>query len=408
MTVSTDLRGAAGLHTFDPLPPAIAAYGLVGFDTAPPTSPLDGEWRVFVGELVDQRLTGLAVAALHGGWLRLDEEHVIDLLERHRDAMIWALSIERTLLRIDEAFSDAGIDYIVLKGTSLAQTLYPDPSLRPFADLDLLISGPHWESACALLPALGFTRQHPESRAGFVDAFGKAAVHANEAGQEIDLHRRLVVGPHGLAVDPDELFDDPTWFELGGRWFRRLEDSLLFLHACMHASLGHRTPRLIPLRDVLQVAERGEVDWERAEDYAHRWRLRAVVKHAVTTAGNVLEVRPPEAVTRLGASLVASPRERRWLSAYTTDRRKRGGTTVSTLGAIHGVRAKASYSAALLFPNRDFVAARTGSQGVGSYLARWQVAWRWVSRRVRRPPWSRRSATNASAGRARKDTTHGP
>lgn len=411
MSVSAELRAATGLHAFHPLSPSIAGYGLEGFSTEPPTEPPGRDWRMFAAELVDQRLTGLAVDAVQGGWLPLEDEQVIELLERHRDAMIWALFIERTLMAIDEAFGDAGIEYLVLKGTSLARTLYPDPSLRPFADLDVLIRGPHWERACALLPSLGFARQHPESRPGFVDTFGKAAVHTNEAGQEIDLHRRLVVGPHGLSVDPEELFEHPAWFELGGRWFRRLEDSLLFLHACMHASLGHRTPRPMPLRDVLQVAEAGEIDWDRAEERATRWRLRAVVGHAVGAAADVLGARPPEDATRLAASLVASPRERRWLRAYTTDRRHRGGTTVSTLGAIHGVRAKASYSAALLFPNRDFLAARTRSQGVGSYLTRWKVVLRWLSGRLRRSPRDhgpRRMLVRAGRGKIRRTAHESP
>lgn len=405
---AAQLRAATGLHAFHPLSPTIAGYGLEGFVTEPSVSPPGRDWRMLAAELVDQRLTGLAMAAVQGGWLSLEDEQMSDLLQRQRDAMIWALSIERTLMSIDEAFGDAGIEYIVLKGTSLAQTLYPDPSHRPFADLDLLIRGPRWERACALLPSLGFTRQHPESRPGFVDAFGKAAVHINDAGQEIDLHRRLVVGPHGLSVDPDELFEHRAWFQLGGRWFRRLEDTLLFLHMCMHASLGHMTPRLMPLRDVLQVAERGEIDWEHAEEQAHRWKLRAVVDHAVGAAPEVLGVRAPEEATRLAASLVPTPQETRWLRAYTTDRRNRGGTTVSTLGAIHGVRAKASYSAALLFPKRDFLEARTRSDGVGSYLTRWRVILRWLSARIRRVAGGPRSATNASAGGARKHTTDGP
>ncbi|MGH2555357.1 MAG: nucleotidyltransferase family protein [Actinomycetota bacterium] len=384
MTAAIAARPNAGLHPYHRLAASVAGYGLEGFKTEAPSSPPGRDWRMFAAELVDQRLTGLAVAAARDGWLPLEDEQATDLLERHRGAMTWALSIERMLMAIDEAFADADIEYLVLKGSALAQTVYSDPSLRPFADLDLLIRGAHWERACALLPSLGLSRQHPESRRGFVDAFGKAAVHVDGAGPELDLHRRLVVGPHGLCADPDELFEDPVWFRLGGRWLRTLDDGLLFLHACMHAALGHRTPRLLPLRDVLQVAETGAIDWDLVAERARRWRLRAVIGYAVRSAENLLGVRPPEEAARLAASLVPSRRERRWLRAYTTERRFRGGTTVSTLSAIPGVRAKASYAAALLFPSREFVDARTSSRGVASYLARWRVVFRWLRGR-RRP-----------------------
>lgn len=408
MSLAQETREERTLARFHPLTPALAGYGLQGFKAIAPASPLSRDWRLLTAELADQRLTGLAVAAGADGWLPLSDEQAIELLDRQRDAMTWALRIERTLMMIDEAFAEAGIEYVVLKGTSLAQTIYPDPSLRPFADLDLLIRGPYWERACALLPTLGFKRQHPESRPGFVDTFGKAAVHVNSRGQEIDLHRRLVVGPHGLWVDPEELFEQPAWFQVGGRWLRRLEDSLLFLHTCMHASLGHKLPRLMPLRDVLQLAEAGEIDWERAAERASRWRLRAVVGHAVQTAADVLGARPPDEAARLASSLEASALEKRWLRAYTSDRRDRGGTTVSTLGAIHGVRAKASYSAALLFPGREFVAARTRSRGRASYLTRWKLLLRWLPSAGGRSSGGPRLATKASARLARKDTPDGP
>lgn len=375
----------AGLHAYDPLARWIAGYGLEGFGAGPPPSASDLGSVILMAELVDQRLTGLAAAAAQDGRLPLERNQATALSDKHREAMMWALDVERMLMTIDEAFGDAGIEYLVLKGASLAHALYPDPSLRPFADLDVLIRGSHWDQACALLPSLGFPRRHPESRPGFVDAFGKAAVHVDGDGPELDVHRRLVVGPHGLSVDPEELFESPAWFRVGGRWVRRLDDGLLFVHACMHAALGHKTPRLLPLRDVLQVAEMGEIDWDLVAERAHRWKLRAVIGHAVRTAADVLEVRPPEEAARLAASLAPSRRERRWLQAYTTDRRYRGGTARSAVSAIPGVRGKASYIAALLFPSREFADERTRSHGAASYLARWRVVLRWMPGRSRAP-----------------------
>jgi hypothetical protein len=43
--------------------------------------------------------------------------------------------LERLLLE----FSKKGIEVILLKGAALAVTLYPDNTLRPMGDLDLLI-----------------------------------------------------------------------------------------------------------------------------------------------------------------------------------------------------------------------------------------------------------------------------
>lgn len=41
--------------------------------------------------------------------------------------------------RLIEAFTQAGLPYLPLKGAALAWTVYPDPALRPMYDLDLLV-----------------------------------------------------------------------------------------------------------------------------------------------------------------------------------------------------------------------------------------------------------------------------
>src|SRR5207302_10260160 len=93
---------------------------------------------------------------------------------------------------------------------------------------------------------------------------------------------------------------------------------------------------------------------------------------------------PPEA-----GPILAGPsgrRERRALRAFVTDRRDRGGMTLSTIGAIKGVRAKTAYIRGLLFPDKAFLAARQG--GRVSYLSRWKVPVHWIRRGIAR--WSRR------------------
>ena len=37
--------------------------------------------------------------------------------------------------------------------------------------------------------------------------FGKAICHSDQEGLQVDLHRSLVVGPFGMWMRPDELFD---------------------------------------------------------------------------------------------------------------------------------------------------------------------------------------------------------
>jgi len=334
-------------------------------------------WLGALDLISHQRLSGLAVAAVAADRLRLTDPQHEELLGRHREAMVLALALERRLLALESAFREQGLDVLVLKGPASAHSFYPDPSWRAFGDLDLLVRTRDWAAACALLEERGFRRKYPDPRPGFVERFGHTAVHVDAEGLELDLHRTLIAGPVGQWVDQDELFEGAATFRVGGRTLRRLGDTMSLLHACVHAALGARPPLLVPLRDVIQVSSLAAVDWDHLARRAERWNLRAVLRFAFASTRVLGGEAPPEA-----AALVHAPIrrvDRRALAAYTS-RRSRGGKALGTLRAVHGIRGKAAYLWALLFPSRRFLETRAGG-GRSSYLRRWTTPVRWLARR---------------------------
>jgi hypothetical protein len=176
--------------------------------------------------------------------------------------------VEQELVTLAPALEVAGVEVIVLKGPAFAHGIYPDSSWRPFGDLDLLVKTEDWRKACALLRDLGWTRRLPEPRTGFDERFGKAAVHRNQVGMELDLHRTLVLGPFGLWMSPGELFGQTASFELAGTPLRKLNETTQLLHACAHAALGVSSPMFISLRDVAQTVESSEIDWDSLRGWA--------------------------------------------------------------------------------------------------------------------------------------------
>lgn len=301
-------------------------------------------------------------------------------MARHRDAMVWVLTIERALVEVTEVLERAGVRSVVLKGPALARCAYPDPSWRPFRDLDLLVRTPDWRLTCGLLQGLGFRRCLPEPRHGFDERFAKAATFEGPDGLQVDLHRTLAEGPFGLWIDAEALHERTIALALGDRAVQRLDDARLALHAFVHASLGSVPPRLLALRDVQQLATLSSVDWEVVAEDARRWRLAAVVLHAWREATRILVVMPPPPILH---ELQETRLERRALARYTTDRRGRGGIALGTIGAIPGLRSKASFVRALLVPNRRFVQARAGTARSRAYLARWATPLRWLARGLR-------------------------
>jgi hypothetical protein len=354
---------------------AVAGFGL---DCEPhnPVEVDEDTWPEFKSRLVAERLTGLALAAAEDGKLMISDTHFIELTDAHREVMLWALDLERTLLELADAFDDAGIEFILLKGPAMAHSSYPDPSWRPFMDIDLLVRTRDWRRACALLDELGLHRRLVEPRPGFDERFGKAACHINDKKQEIDLHRTLVLGPFGLWMDPDELFERTSRFSLGGRDLNQLDDTASLMHACLHASLGMRRSLLVSFRDVAQAAESPGVVWEVILDWADRWRLRPVLRDAFARTAQKLGTRnPPQLSPVIGEEPTRS--ERRLLSAYTSDSRNRGGTALTTLQALPSARSKAAYVRTLCFPSSDFLKARTGG-GRFAHVRRWAVPIQWA------------------------------
>jgi hypothetical protein len=290
------------------------------------------------------------------------------------------LALERSLLRIAREAGEEGVELIVLKGPALAHHFYPDASWRAFADIDLLVRTNDWRRACAVLDRMGFHRQRPEPRAGFDERFGKAAVHADHQGLNVDLHRTLVLGSFGLWMHPEELFERTVTFPLADVPLRRLDDTATLLHACVHAALGFQDPLLMPLRDLAQVASLGKVDWDELGRWAARWKLGGVIGHAFDTAERLLGFEQPAEVAAVRAFPVGR-RERRALDAYTTGRRARGGTVRSEFWAVPGIRQKAELLRAMLFPDPAFLASRTEEGARPSYVRRWAVPIRWLLRR---------------------------
>ena len=363
----------------DPLARNVAGFGLRG-ETGLPLEIDAEDWTPFLGLLSAQRLTGLAEAAADSGSLRLTEEQSAELRTRQRDAMVWSLFVEQKLLRVRRAFENAKIPIVVLKGPAIAHTAYPDPAWRPFGDIDVLVPTADWSHACDLLGGLGYGRDVPEPLPGFDTRFGKAAMWTNDDRIEVDVHRTLVVGPHGLWADPAEVMERTTSLSLGGQSLLRLDDTAMLLHACMHAVLGWWPPLWWTLRDVAQLAWSGRVDAGDLMTLTTRWRLHAVVELALEQVRRTLQVElPPDLVD--GLELHPTRQERRALASYVTRTRWRSGPAVSTLAAIPGFRAKAAYVRAMLFPGRAFMASRRTVGGEGSYVRRLLVPMRWLSAR---------------------------
>jgi hypothetical protein len=345
---------------------ALAAYGLEGSSSLGDAPVVGGSWYSLVRDAQGQRITGHLVRALADGALRGPDTHWEQACAAHREALGVDLVLDRLLVATSTRLRAVGIEHRALKGAALAYGVYPTPELRSYGDVDVLVDSARYDDAIAMLCADGGEPRYPEPRPGFTSRFGKGVCVVTADGLEIDVHRTFVAGPFGLAVALDDLFATPTIVRLAGTDVPALAAVPRLLHACFHASLGDRLPRLVPLRDVAQILLTTDVDVDATLECAARWRCRAVVQHAVLSTWGLLQLRADHALLRWARAYEPDRFERTALHAYVGRNRSYATQSAAGLFALHGVRARAEYARAMLFPGRAYTRSR------GGYVARFR------------------------------------
>lgn len=336
---------------------AIAASGIRGRADTRVIVERDDENALLEG-ISRERLTGLAAGMAERGTLELSTGAHDELSDRHEEQLALDLRLERALIDAASTLAAAGIPYRALKGPVLAHTVYGDPALRSFGDIDLLVPGECFDDAAAALRGLGFDRRFIEPRSGFDARFAKGACLERDDGVELDMHRTFAPGAFGVRLAHAELFARPArTFELGGRTIAGLDRELAFVHACFHAALGDNPARLVPVRDVVEISSIG-FDECAVIELAASVRCGSVFQRAVALVRDELGIRLDGRFSEWTSSYRTTRFDRWALHGYVGEGRSYAGQVVASLAAMRSVRERASYAAALAFPSRDYLRAR--------------------------------------------------
>lgn len=343
--------------------------------------PLEGpRWRELLQRVRFHRLSGLLAAAVHDGDLPTTPDQREEAFGEHARAMQLCLELEADLLRVGGLLDGHGVNYRVLKGPAFAHLDYPNPAIRAFADIDLLVRPEHYETAVDVLTTAGFVRKFREVRRGFDYRFGKGACLTGPNGHEVDLHRTFVMGPFGLTLDLDDIWASSEGFEIAGRHFASLDADQRFLHACYHAAIGNARTRLGPLRDLAGMLQRATapVDVQHALDLSARWRSSAVVARAIALAWDTFAL-PSDSLYRWAADFRPSKSDQRALRTYLDLDMGYAARSFAALRVVGGLRPKAAFTWALAFPDRQY--------GAGRHHRHWR---RWSAAARQIVPWRRK------------------
>jgi hypothetical protein len=230
--------------------------------------------------------------AIPASWLEPAERYAAATLVRN-------LSLADELARVLGTFEEAGIEPIPVKGIVLAERVYGGLSLRPAADLDVLVHPRRVESARALLPSIGYVQSDAPDFATAHHPFHDTYYGGKNSGAVcFELHTALW-DPHFFGP-PDGLWKRAVPAEFRGVRTRFLSPEDALLHLAIHRS---QSP--LRLRFLCDVAELlrcsgGELAWEEVIDRAEALRARTALGTSLRLARDLLGAPvPAESLERL-------------------------------------------------------------------------------------------------------------
>lgn len=122
------------------------------------------DWIRFLDCAIEGGVAPIAYVSLADAG-RIVPDHVLERLRMmHRLSAVENMQYFEYARRLFSGCADRGIDVIALRGLTFAGSLYPDPSLRPVSDIDLLVRPEAMASLEILLAAQGYAQipAHPQ------------------------------------------------------------------------------------------------------------------------------------------------------------------------------------------------------------------------------------------------------
>jgi hypothetical protein len=256
----------------------LACLRALGRRQPPPPPPADLDWEAMLDAAAAQDLlpaladaaAALPAAVMPAGARGRLTQAASAGLARH---LVMTAELGRVLRRCRAE----GLPVIVLKGPALAETVYPEPAMRPFGDLDLLVRPADRLRMDALLRGLGHRRLADEHSWEFDIAWDGATLYEAPAGVRVDLHWALLTEPRFACNHGEQqaVWQRAAPLTVAGEPALGLGREDLVLHLATHLAVHHSLAGLLRYWDLALVLERGgELDWTVLLARAARWRVR--------------------------------------------------------------------------------------------------------------------------------------
>ena len=202
----------------------------------------------------------------------------------------WA-RVSKVAQTLSTALAGAGIESVLLKGSALARSIYPEPWLRPMDDVDILVPERAMADVQRIFAGLGLQLRPPQTRAERLNHhWPLAAMQAHGGIVFVEVHQRVLNTRLGRPLALDALQRPLQRLDTGDGavWSLRPEELL----ATQLVRFRHLTEilRAISVADVVGLAEvhRETIDWDRLRRRVPRLAEIFAALQAVTPLSDAL------------------------------------------------------------------------------------------------------------------------
>ena len=217
----------------------------------------ENDWQSFVAFLLSHRLRECYWSALEAH-TELQEHTPTAICQRLSRYAAYSGRRVAALGRLEEragaVLTGHGIDWLTLKGATLAERFYPSDQPRHQGDVDLLVREKDLSTAVDVLQSVGLQLRGNRQAVRPAQLQVEHAAALSDGTHAIDLHWKLRSGP-GYRISMDSVFESAQTCSSGGRKVRTLADEYLVILLCLSLvhDLGRGGLRLKLLVDLFHV-----------------------------------------------------------------------------------------------------------------------------------------------------------
>jgi len=211
----------------------------------------------------------------------IERKHLEELRNIYNDSIANYIKIKKQHNEIKDLLGD--IDFIIFKGVSLAETLYPTPFIRPQGDIDMIVSS---ERALRIIKTFENGGYRPIRKPDVSSELSLLLIPPERGERLIDVHfgfRRRDL----LEVNYNELLENTYETEIG----LFLNRPALLISLALHAHYHWFILPLINWLDIaLLISKMTEDEIKIAFELANRWGLAKSLALSVSIACKVWDL----------------------------------------------------------------------------------------------------------------------